>query len=120
LEGSSLLGRGLSKAGAISLHNNIVTIPSNVTGVASLIAENTVYIAPNPFSSFATITLSDASKASNYKLVLYNELGAEVLNSIVSKPVSTLNTSNLHSGIYFYKVMDSGKLIQSGKLISCQ
>ena len=120
LEGSSLLGRGLSKAGAISLHNNIVTIPSNVTGVASLIAENTVNIAPNPFSSFATIILSDPSKASNYKLVLYNELGAEVLNSIVSKPVSTLNTSNLHSGIYFYKVMDSGKLIQSGKLISCQ
>jgi hypothetical protein len=120
LEGSSLLGRGLSKAGAISLHNNIVTIPSNTTGIAPLIAETTVSISPNPFNSFATITLSDASKANNYKLVLYNELGMEVLNSIVSKPVSTLNTSNLHAGIYFYKVMDSGKLIQSGKLISNQ
>ncbi len=29
LEGSMLLGRGLSTAGAISLHNNIVTIPSH-------------------------------------------------------------------------------------------
>jgi len=28
LEGSTLFGRGLSQAGAISLHNNIVTIPS--------------------------------------------------------------------------------------------
>jgi len=122
LEGSSILGRGLSKAGAISLHNNVVTIPANgiATGIAPLDAVNSVAISPNPFNSFTTITLSDASKINNYKLKLYNVLGTEVMNTNISKQLTTLNTSNFPTGIYFYKVMDNDKMIQSGKLISQQ
>lgn len=121
LEGSSLMGRCLSTIGAVSLHNNIVTIPTDVsTGIASFDAVNSVAISPNPFSSFTNITLSDASKINNYKLKLYNVLGAEVMNTNISKQLTTLNTSKLTTGIYFYKVMDNDKMIQSGKLISQQ
>ena len=121
LEGSSLLGRGLSKAGAISLHNNIVTVPSDVaTGIATFSNAHSVSIAPNPFNSFATITLSDASKTNNYNVKIYNVLGSEVIQSNLTKQLTTLNTSNLHSGIYFYKVMENNKVVQSGKLISNQ
>jgi len=34
--------------------------------------------------------------------------------------LTTLNTSNFHSNIYFYKVMENDKVVQSGKLISNQ
>jgi len=123
--GVTLDGRAYTTTGAFSTAAITTTMSSSctVTDIANVSTGNTidaVTIAPNPFSSFATITLNDALKVSNYKLVLYNELGAEVINANISKPVSTLNTSNLHSGIYFYKVMTDGKLIQSGKLISKQ
>jgi len=122
LEASSLFGRALSTAGAISLHNNKVTVPANgvSTGVATFSNAHSVSISPNPFNTFTTIKLNDASKSNNYKLKIYNILGSEVMQSNLSKQLTTLNTSNLHSGIYFYKVMENNKVVQSGKLISKQ
>jgi hypothetical protein len=45
-------------------------------------------------------------------------LGKEVINKTITKQLTTLETSNLPSGIYFYKVIGNDKIIQSGKLIS--
>jgi len=119
LEGSKLLGRGLSVAGAISLHNNVVKMDElTSTGVASIEAANVVSIAPNPFRSFTTVILNDASKGINCKIMIYSTLGTVVMNANITKQISTLNTSNLQSGIYFYKVMDNDRMVQSGKLIS--
>jgi len=50
LEGSSLLGRGLTKAGAISLHNNIVTNPLTV-------APTVILTQPTCILATATITI---------------------------------------------------------------
>jgi hypothetical protein len=119
LEGSKLIGRGLSIAGAISLHNNIVKMDDiTSTGVASIEAANVVSIAPNPFRSFTTVILNDALKGNNCRIIIYSTLGTEVMNANIIKQVSTLNTSNLKTGIYFYKVMDNDRMVQSGKLIS--
>jgi hypothetical protein len=121
---SSLLGRGLTTAGTILLHNNVVTIASAcvvVTDIPNVSTENTtnaVTIAPNPFSSFTNIILSETSKINNYKLIMYNTMGKEVMNTILTNQLTTLNTGDLHSGIYFYKVMENEKTIQTGKLIS--
>jgi len=125
MEGSSLLGRGLTTAGAISLHNNVVTIPSNgiSTGIASINTKNSdveISIAPNPFGSFTTIILKNDSKINTCDLKIYNTLGKEVMNTIVTKQGATIDMNKLQSGIYFYKVMDDYKTIQSGKLISQQ
>lgn len=121
LEGSSLLGRGLSKAGAISLHNNIVTIVNaGSTGVASIQAANIATIAPNPFSSYATVTLNNGQAGKNCKISIYSTLGTEVISTTITSGMTTINTSHLQSGIYFYKVMESDKIVQTGKLISQQ
>ena len=61
---SSLLGRGLTTAGTILLHNNVVTIasPCVLTGIASVDTENTdveITIAPNPFGSYTNIILKN-------------------------------------------------------------
>ena len=44
-------------------------------------------------------------------------MGTMVVNTNLTKKLTTLKTSNLPSGIYLYKVLDNSKTIQSGKLI---
>lgn len=120
LDGASLLGRGLSKAGAISLYNNIVNIPTNgvATRINSSNAKKALTVGPNPFNSYSKIVLNDVSKINIYTFKLYNVLGKEIMNTHISQISTTIDMSSLNSGIYFYKVMDNDKMIQSGKLIS--
>ena len=118
LEGSTLLGRGLSKAGAISLHNNVVTLVSDIsTGLNTIDSDKKVIILSNPSSSTITVSVSDASKISNYNLKIYTLLGTEVVNENILSQTTTLNVSALSTGIYIYKVIENNNLVQSGKLI---
>ena len=59
-------------------------------------------------------------KLTTAELRIYNVLGAEVMNTTITKQLTTLETSNLPSGIYFYKITGKNKTIQSGKLVSQQ
>jgi len=118
LEGSILLGRGLSKAGAISLHNNVVTLVNNgTTGFTSIENEKMFTVSPDPVHSNITVTYNDASKIGNCKLKMYTILGSEVLNANITQQLTTLNTGSLTSGLYIYKLMNNSIVVQSGKLI---
>ena len=79
-----------------------------------------VTIYPNPFSTYAAITINDASQMNNYELRIFNVLGTEVWNTIINTQLTAMETSNLPSGIYTYIVFQNDKNIQSGKLISQQ
>ena len=79
-----------------------------------------VTIYPNPFSDFTVIMVNDASEIKQAELMVYNVLGEEVVNSIITKQATIIDTNYLTSGIYFYKVISNNKIIQSGKLISQQ
>lgn len=79
-----------------------------------------INIYPNPFTTSANIMINDASQINKYELCIYNSFGAEVINIIVSNQFTSLETSKLPSGIYFYKVFNDNKVIQSGKLVSQQ
>jgi hypothetical protein len=121
--GVSLNGRAHTIVGALTTAAITAIMPTSciATGIASFDAENTynaVTIYPNPFSTYTTITINDASQINNAELRIYNVLGEEVMNTPVTKQLTTLETSNLPSGIYFYKVISNNKPIQSGKLIS--
>jgi len=121
--GVILNGKALLTTGALSTASitTIMPVSFTATGIASVENSNSVLtFAPNPFRDYTTISLNDASKNIAYDLNVYNELGKVVINSKITNPVTTLKTSMLHTGIYFYKVSDNGKLIQSGKLISQQ
>jgi hypothetical protein len=77
-----------------------------------------VTIYPNPFNTFTTISMNDASNIIKTELKICDALGSEVINTILSNQITTLETNNLPSGIYFYKIIQNDKIIQSGKLIS--
>lgn len=76
----------------------------------------TVY--PNPFNSYTNIIINEASQINNAELRIYNVLGKEVKNTNVNKQFITLETNDLPSGMYFYKVINNNKVIQTGKIIS--
>jgi hypothetical protein len=45
-------------------------------------------------------------------------LGEEVMNASITNQTTTIATSKLPSGIYFYQIVSDDQLIQSGKLIA--
>jgi len=94
------------------------------TGIASLDAGNitkAITIYPNPFTTSIDIRINDASQLNNCQLRIYNDLGEEVINTILTNQLTTLETSHFTSGIYMYKVIiGNNKTIQTGKLVSKQ
>lgn len=123
--GCELDGAAFTTTGAISIASSTIISPyaGVTTGIVPVDSNNAtveLIVAPNPFGSFTTINLKNDSKYMNCKFSIYNMVGVEVMNSTVSKQLITLDTSRLHAGVYFYKLTDQNKVIQSGKLISQQ
>jgi Ice-binding-like/Secretion system C-terminal sorting domain len=123
--GVVLDGRALTTTGALTTEAATINLPSEctLTSIATPSSERTkdaVTITPNPFSSFTTIEVRDLSQIKNGFLRIYNILGEEVLKTTITKQSTTLETSKLPSGIYFYKMTGNNALIQSGKIIAKQ
>jgi len=124
--GAILDGRALTTTGALT--TNAIdavapTIPSDC-GMVGIPSNNVVkpneavIFYPNPFSTYTTITINDASQINKTELRIYNILGKVVINTTITKKTTTLKTINLPSGIYFYKMISNDRIIRSGKLIS--
>ncbi|MGD0709620.1 MAG: ice-binding family protein [Bacteroidales bacterium] len=124
LKGVAINGRILTTVGTLitdSVHVFAPMVPGDCITVDIKPVDATnemVTIYPNPFNSSVTIMINDATQISNYELRIYNVLGEEVMNTNILKQLTTLKTSNISSGIYFYKVIGNDKTIQTGKLIS--
>lgn len=119
--GVTLTGRALTTSGTVmtTAINATMTPGCFATGIASLDdANDAVTIYPNPFNTTATIIINDQFQTENNRLTLYNDLGEVVMNVIITKQTTTLDTSNLRSGIYFFNVIGNDKIIQSGHIIS--
>ena len=124
LKSSVLLdGAAFTTAGSISVASSSVISPyaTTSTGIENVESQNPdieLIVAPNPFGTFTTINLKSDSQYVNCIFSIYNIAGVEVMSTTVTKQVITLDTSRLHSGVYFYRLSDKNKIIQSGKLIS--
>lgn len=85
-------------------------------------------IYPNPFSTYTTMIINNASEIINYELKIFNILGKEVMSTTVTNQITTIETSHFPSGMYFYKLImseiegeiNNDKIIQSGNLVSQQ
>jgi hypothetical protein len=75
---------------------------------------------PNPFANSLTISFNISPQLTKIELRMYDLLGVQVMDKILIKQSTTFGTSNLPTGIYFYKIISNDKIIQSGRLISKQ
>jgi hypothetical protein len=89
-----------------------------LTGVSPLkVGDEIISIYPNPSKASLNIDLLDVSQQDKVALKLFDTMGTMVVNTNLTSKLTTLKTTHLPSGIYLYKVQDSNKTIQSGKLI---
>jgi len=119
--GVILDGRALTTVGALTTTAMTATMPPgcNVIGINPAGNTKEAYtIAPNPFSMSTMVIMNNASQMNNCELRIYNVTGAEVMNTFLTGQFTTLETGNLPSGIYFYKIFDQNIAIQTGKLVS--
>jgi hypothetical protein len=121
--GVILDGRALSTTGTFTTTaiNAVMPTTCSTAGIGSFANTNTtemVTIYPNPFTSSAVICANNMSLLNKTEVKLYDVLGSEVIKTTITEKLTTLETNNLSSGIYFYKVICNNKIIQSGKLIS--
>ena len=94
-----------------------VSLSVTSTGIDIIDSGNAFTIYPNPFNVSLNIKLNDAPKGNKYELVIYNVLGEVVMKTAITGQITTIETGNIRSGVYLYKVMDNDETIRSGKMI---
>ena len=119
-------GRALTTTGALTTNaiDAVATmipsgcVPVGIPAVDEGNTQDAVTIVPNPFITSTTVIINEASLIKALELKIYNLLGEEVMMTILTKKVTSLETSNFQPGIYFYKIISGHKTIQSGRMIS--
>jgi hypothetical protein len=106
----------VTNSGVTYITGDVGTNVGLTTGFDPLLVTGTIY--PNPFLAFASIMINDPSLVKEIEFKLYNILGEEVMKETLTKQLTTLDTSNLPLGIYFYQIISNKKTVQSGKLVS--
>jgi hypothetical protein len=59
---------------------------------------------PNPFNTSVTITSNNATKVIGRSLKVYSATGKLIISQIIQSQVTTVNTGNLPSGIYIFRI----------------
>lgn len=124
--GANINGRALTGVGA--LETMAVNSAANILGGCSTvisIANNEfnanqifVKVYPNPFSKNTNIEIDKSFQLNSSLLRIYNNLGDEVMRKNITNHSTSIDTGILPSGMYFFKVTVSDKIIQSGRMIS--
>ncbi|HLP14434.1 MAG TPA: ice-binding family protein [Flavobacteriales bacterium] len=119
--GTVLEGRALTTDGAVST-SAVSTTASDIPGNCATLSVNdamqagNVSVYPNPFNT--QIHVQTESQLKNAGVYIYNYLGELILEKNISNQLITIDASGLTTGIYFYKIIAAGKLIQCGKIVS--
>jgi len=122
--GVAMDGRALTITGTFNTASVTAIMPAGCGSLPSGInayVNNTAHavnIYPNPFTTSINIVIDQSAQLNKGELKLYNGIGEEVMNVMISKKLTSLERSELPSGIYFYKIISDNKMIQSGKLIA--
>ena len=89
---------------------------SSINGLEK--TNNALKVYPNPSHDIVNFDLSNLIEH-NYSLSIYNSMGQEVrsINGIDGLQVFSLERENLPSGLYYYQMVKSGRIISSGNYI---
>lgn len=121
--GVTLQGRLLTTNGAIT--TTAITaiadmIPGNCETInvqSHALHTNAMTIYPNPCGRITTIEISEQTLLMKPTLNIYNTLGMKIMQISIHKTHTIIDTNNLPSGVFMYKLIHNNKAIQRGKLI---
>ena len=88
----------------------IIDVTSGTTHTIETNLKPSIY--PVPATNQITITNNTANN-----FILYNSLGAKLMDVAISKNQTTIKRGNLANGLYFYSLNKGGKQIESGKVL---
>jgi hypothetical protein len=78
---------------------------------------NAISIYPNPISDNATITLNSSINLSNAEFQIYDVIGKLIKSTPVNSHEFTFEKGNLSGGLYFYKLINNGSELSTGKFL---
>jgi len=86
--------------------------------IGTSVADAGVTVYPNPFMDYATVKIGDGITLNNAQLEVYDVLGKQVkyITDITTHEVR-MNRDELNSGIYFFKFINDGKVVSTGRLV---
>lgn len=118
--GVNIEGRVLTTVGdyTTSAITAISDANCGVNSLTDLENQNAISFAPNPFTNSVTLKVKDMNNSKNMVFTLYTVMGDEVTSTTLLKESTTIDTSIVPSGIYFYRVTENGQVIQTGKVIA--
>ena len=88
------------------------------TGIPLVWMNSGVKIYPNPGNGqFNLMVGADVSLGGETELNIYNELGEIIYTSRITASNSSLDLTDQPKGIYFYRLVNTDKLISNGKLL---
>ena len=91
------------------------SIPTVVNEMKSV--NNVILIYPNPISDNATVTLNSSVSLSNAEFQIYDVIGKLIKSTPVNSHEFTFEKGNLSSGLYFYKLINNGSELSTGKFL---
>lgn len=88
------------------------------TGINSVnFAKNNVHIYPNPVKTIATININPDINTEGLELRVYDIYGRTIKKTNIENHTFIFDGENLSSGLYFYEVGNSSRILQNGKLV---
>lgn len=90
------------------------------TGILSSVSSQPemMQVYPNPANGTVNFNLQNLTAQGIYEISLINSMGQHIWNgSTTNGSTVSFNTCTLASGIYFYKLMNAGEIMQTGRLV---
>lgn len=91
---------------------------SSSVGIANFKANsNEVSFYPNPMNQTGNLEINSSISLNDAQLRIVDVLGRTVSTMEVTKHNVVINRNNMVSGIYFYELMNNGKVASTGKIV---
>lgn len=119
--GVQLNGRAMTTNGALSTTSITAIMTPGCATMGLNIYDQVAQVAkfyPNPFKSYFNVVLNEYFDLSITKLMVYDVFGRQVKTIDLSSLETQVEVSDFASGFYYYKIVSSDKIIQSGSLIA--
>lgn len=89
------------------------------TGIQDQTAINAslVSVYPNPAKEFFTVNIASTDQSKNLTVIFVNNLGQTIKQVSLRSGSTQIETADMHSGIYFYKIENNSTILKTGKIV---